>query len=110
MEDLSLRDAPCPLPLKPEHLPESTVRWIVSLPIACWPLHLFIHYPKIGNALAILWGNRQATQQYFDDLMVDHRGTRQGFPKEVFDDLMRLQNLLNSQHERVVPPRVQAQH
>lgn len=78
-----------------EQLPSTTVRWIVGLPAAYRPLHLFKYYPKIGNALALIWNDPKATQEFFDGLMVDHRGGRQGFPKEVFDDLMRLQDLLN---------------
>lgn len=75
-------------------LPRETVRWIASLPAEARPLHLFMHYPKIGNRLALLWANPQDAQALFDDLLLDHRGDRQGFPKEVFDDLMRLQKLL----------------
>ncbi|TAK85254.1 MAG: hypothetical protein EPO01_10920 [Aquabacterium sp.] len=78
-----------------EPLPAHTVQWIVSLPAAARPLHLFMHYPKLGNRLALLWENTGDAQRFFDELLMDTRGTRQGFPKEVFEDLMRLQHLLN---------------
>lgn len=78
-----------------EQLPAHTVQWIVSLPAAARPLHLFMHYPKLGNKLAMLWENTGDAQRFFDEMLMDTRGTRQGFPKEVFDDLMRLQHLLN---------------
>lgn len=78
-----------------EQLPPETVRWIVSLPAAARPLHLFLHYPKLGNRLALLWDNTADAQNFFNELLMDMRGGRQGFPQEVFDDLMRLQHLLN---------------
>lgn len=77
-----------------QDLPTETVRWALTLPIENRPLFILTHYPKIANKLAGIWSDRTSVQAYFDDLMLDHRGDRAGFPREAFDDLMRLQQLL----------------
>lgn len=82
--------APAPA-VAADPLPRQTVRWIVSLPAEARPLHLFKLYPHIGNRLAEYWADPVLAQNFFDQLLMDNRGGRQGFPKEVFDDLMRLQ-------------------
>lgn len=77
-----------------QELPTETVRWALTLPTENRPLFILTHYPKIANKLAEIWSDRASVQSYFDDLMLDHRGDRAGFPREAFDDLMRLQQLL----------------
>lgn len=78
----------------PQELPTDTVRWALSLPAENRPLFLLTHYPKIAIKLASVWSDRTSVQSYFDELMLDHRGDRAGFPREAFDDLMKLQQLL----------------
>lgn len=85
-------------PQAPEELPPATIQWIISLPALVRPLYLTKSYPKIANKLAVLWPNAEITQQYFNDLLMDKRGGRQGFPREVFDDLMRLLQHFNKLH------------
>ena len=53
-----------------EQLPAETVRWIVGLPAAARPLHLFLHYPKLGNKLALLWENTNDAQSFFNELLM----------------------------------------
>jgi len=77
-----------------QELPTTTVRWALTLPTENRPLFLLTHYPKIANKLAEIWSNRASVQRCLDDLMLDHRGDRAGFPQEAFNDLMRLQQLL----------------
>jgi hypothetical protein len=77
-----------------QDLPTGTVRWALTLPAENRPLFLLTHYPKIANKLAEIWSDRGCVQSYFDELMLDHRGDRAGFPQEAFNDLMRLQQLL----------------
>lgn len=85
-------------PQAPEELPPATIQWIISLPALCRPLYLTKSFPKIANKLALLWPDRELTQNYFNDLLMDTRGGRQGFPREVFDDLMRLLQHFNKLH------------
>lgn len=77
-----------------QELPTGTVRWALTLPTENRPLFILTHYPKIANKLAEIWSDRACVQAYFDELMLDHRGDRAGFPQEAFNDLMRLQQLL----------------
>lgn len=77
-----------------QELPTDTVRWALTLPTENRPLFILTNYPKIANKLAEIWSDRASVQTYFDDLMLDHRGDRAGFPREAFEDLMRLQQLL----------------
>jgi hypothetical protein len=77
-----------------QELPTDTVRWALTLPAENRPLFILTNYPKIANKLAEIWSDRTSVQAYFDELMLDHRGDRAGFPSEAFQDLMRLQQLL----------------
>jgi hypothetical protein len=65
----------------------STVRWVASLPAAVQPLALLQQFPRIANRLALAWHDQEATAECFDDLLVDRRGGRQGFPPDVQREL-----------------------
>lgn len=74
-----------------EPLP-STVRWAAMLPSEVRPLALLRRYPRIANLLARQWKDSLECQRYFDDLLIDRRGGRRGFPIEVLADLLALNN------------------
>lgn len=57
---------------------------------AKYPYVLQERYMRILNRISDLWGNPDL-DGYFEDLLIDRRGGRQGFPKEVLNDIMRLQ-------------------
>jgi len=67
-----------------------TVAWVASLPAEVRPIQLLRDYGRVANLLASMWGDREATYRYFDDLLVDKRGNRQGFPPRVAAELARL--------------------
>jgi len=46
--------------------------------------------PRIANALARLWHDSVELQVYLDDLLVDRRRGRRGFPPEIYNELMIL--------------------
>ena len=46
-------------------------------------------FARIAKAITTLWGDK-ACDQYFDKLIVDDRGNRQGFPREVLSAIMKL--------------------
>ncbi len=46
-------------------------------------------FPDIAEKITRLWGSSELNQ-FFDSLMFDERGTRQGFPGAVFSALMRI--------------------
>ena len=65
-------------------------RWNESLPSAVKPHELIARYPRIANLLALQWNDASARAAYFDELLVDNRGGRQGFPPPVLTELLRL--------------------
>jgi len=70
-------------------LPTST-KWIESLPVEQRPTALIAQFPRIVNLLALEWRKPAACRAYFDELLIDHRGNRKGFPPDVHEDLQKL--------------------
>ena len=79
-------------PPPPEHLLPTSEVWLDLLPPAAFPGALATHYPRIVNLIAMLWGQRIACSAYFDELIIDRRGGRQGFPAAVRHDLLVLRD------------------
>jgi hypothetical protein len=67
-----------------------TVNWVSALPADTRPNALLAKYPRIANLIAVLWQDRNSLLRYMDDLLVDKRGHRQGFPLEVLRELLAL--------------------
>jgi hypothetical protein len=67
-----------------------TFTWIAKLPHDVQPIELLRSYPRIANLIASAWEDREATYQYFDELLHDRRGSRKGFPPEVMAELLAL--------------------
>ena len=61
-----------------------------TLPGDVYPQALVDQYPRIANAIAELRFDKEKLDNYFQSLLNDSRGGRQGFP---FAVLMNLQNL-----------------
>ena len=74
----------------------ATLRWIVSLPAAVQPLTLLQQFPRIANRLAQAWSDEATLSECFDDLLVDQRGGRQGFPPAVRRDLSLLREYIGT--------------
>ena len=70
-------------------LPQST-RWLVALPPEVPTHSLAMRYPRIVNLIASQWDDRHGASKLFDDLLMDRRGGRAGFPPSVRHDLLRL--------------------
>jgi hypothetical protein len=64
--------------------------WADALPQALRPHALCIRYPRSANRLALCWADPTLTDRFFAGLLVDNRGGRGGFPREVADELTRL--------------------
>src|SRR4030095_14255432 len=60
-------------------LPSSLI-WLRSVPEQVRPVALATRYGRIVNVLAQHWNDPSACSAYFDDLLIDRRGNRQGFP------------------------------
>jgi hypothetical protein len=65
--------------------------WVQQLPPEVRPRQLVIQYARIANKLASLWPQPIACEKYLNELMIDERGDRQGFPAEVALELAALQ-------------------
>lgn len=80
------------LPPNPEdlQLQEATLRWIASLPQNVRPWELARQFPRVANKLAKVWGQKAGRERELEDLLIDKRGSRQGFPVLVATEIMAL--------------------
>jgi hypothetical protein len=101
------RNEPEPVKTAPVHLRKAkplesllprTANWIAALPQDAQPHHLAKQFARIANELCATWDHPAECRRYLDDLMVDKRGTRKGFPAEVIGDLLRLRRLYVEQY------------
>ena len=76
-----------------ETLSSEAHAWVRQLPVPARPLELCNVYPRVANRIARYWNDLAMTDAVFDDLQVDHRGGRKGFPAPVAVELVRLQAL-----------------
>ena len=67
-----------------------TVLWADDLPTKLRPNELILHYPRVANRLALCWNDRVLSNRLFEDLLLDKRGGRKGFPPLVRAELIRL--------------------
>jgi hypothetical protein len=67
-------------------------RWFEHLPNDIVPVALATQFPRIVNLVAMQWEDRRACPAFFEELLMDRRGGRRGFPAEVRRDLSRLRN------------------
>jgi len=68
-----------------ETLLPTTARWIAGLPLR--PVAIATTFGRIANTLTSLWTRPDALRAYLNDLLVDKRGGRQGFPINVLGEL-----------------------
>jgi hypothetical protein len=75
-----------------------TTQWAATLPASVVPHALVSKFPRICNLLAVLWQDPGSLRRYLDDLLVDRRGTRQGFPVEILRELFALRAYYEELH------------
>ena len=73
-----------------EPLLDVTRAWLASLPEDVRPIELSRQFPRIANRLRYLWKQVARCEEYLDDLLVDRRGTRKGFPPKITQELEAL--------------------
>jgi hypothetical protein len=71
-------------------LSAETVAFLSSLDQSVRPYQLAVRFPRIVNNLARLWEQPAKLDRYLDDLLVDTRGNRQGFPMRILTELVAL--------------------
>ena len=91
------RDARQPPDPATQVLTPAALKWLAQLPREVRPLELFHTYPRIANQLAALAGQQgypTPVTLFLADLLIDKRGSRQGFPGGIAQELSRLQEHL----------------
>ena len=63
---------------------------LASLHESLRPHELIARFPRIMNKLALMWKRPRHLDRYFDELLIDTRGERQGFPMKVLLELTSL--------------------
>ena len=79
-----------------EALAPETIKWLAGLPANVRPKLLPIQFARIANALARKWASVDGCLAYFDDLLIDRRGNRRGFPIGILIELAALKNYFES--------------
>ena len=74
-----------------------TVRWANEFPRDRQPNLLLERYPHVANRLALCWADKALAERLFEDLLVDKRGGRKGFPSAVRAELLHLHWELHAQ-------------
>ena len=68
----------------------STIDWLVRLPRIVRPTALSEQYPRIANALAHAWPDRQHCDELLASLCADQRNRRKGFAPAIKLEINRL--------------------
>jgi len=85
-----------------EPLKEETAKWLLGMPPQLRPIHLPQAYPRIINRLCDLWTEADMCERYFEELLVDRRGRRKGFPEPVQAEIKVLRQLHKKGPEHTV--------
>jgi hypothetical protein len=70
----------------------STQKWFDAIPRRVQPHALCDFYPRVANFVAAMWEDTESLKAYFEELLVDRRRGRRGFPQDVFNDLCGLRD------------------
>ena len=79
----------------------ATFRWVESFPEAVRPIALMQRFPRIANLLARAWNDSARLHRQFESLLTDHRPGRQGFPPEVYNELLMLRDLAEGRYPAI---------
>jgi hypothetical protein len=82
--------ARAPQPPVPEALSPIASAWMRALPARLRPLQMCNAYPRIANRIAGAWGDTEITDGVFNELLLDRRGGRKGFPPAIATEILRL--------------------
>src|SRR5574341_560488 len=73
-----------------QHLSDQARALMSTLDESLRPMLLAARYPRIPNNVAELWRRPTLMDRYFDELLLDNRGNRQGFPLGILLELTAL--------------------
>lgn len=71
-------------------LSEQAERWLLALPDAVRPTGLAASHPRVVNRMCQYWRRPTEMDRYFEDLLTDRRGGRQGFPFNIANEIASL--------------------
>jgi hypothetical protein len=71
-------------------LNRSAVTWLHDLPTSVRPREAPVRFPRILNRLARFWDTPAMIETVFDELLVDRRVGRKGFPPEILAEIRAL--------------------
>ncbi|MBK9243903.1 MAG: hypothetical protein IPM30_03445 [Burkholderiales bacterium] len=80
----------------PVALADSAAQWLQQLPQHVRPLQTAAQFAHVVNTLAGVWNTPQKCRDYLDQLLLDLRGSRRGFPKAVASELATLKDYYDS--------------
>jgi hypothetical protein len=76
----------------------ATQRWLRMLAPDVKPQAFASQFPRLANHIAADWGSPGACRSFMYRLLVDQRGGRRGFPKDVLNDILALRTLYAEIH------------
>ena len=79
-------------PQKEETLSAAAEGWLTNLPDDIRPKLVQEQYPRLVNKMASLWKHPDEFVQYMDELLVDKRGDRSGFPMTIALELATIKD------------------
>jgi hypothetical protein len=65
-------------------------QWLSTLPVEVLPEFLVVRFPRIVNKIAANWNLKFNVNKYLDELTIKQREDRQGFPDDVFRELLKI--------------------
>jgi hypothetical protein len=83
-----------------EPLSDEASAWIAELPESVRPRQLALRYARLVNRLCKVWPNPAQCERLLDELMIDRRGGRKGFPLPVANELATLREHYLRLHRR----------
>jgi hypothetical protein len=75
-------------------LDDEAVTWLAHLPARLQPRQTARQFPRVVNRLARVWSKTYERMGVIEEMLFDTRHGRQGFPKEVLDELHTLRKAL----------------
>jgi hypothetical protein len=72
----------------------ASTQWVLALPREIRPMELMRRYSRIANLLCDTWEDAESALHLLEDLVLDRRGGRQGFPRAVAVELQALRDHL----------------
>ena len=75
-----------------ETLTDETTVWMSEMPESVQPRQLALRYARLANRLCKVWTEPLKCERLLDDLMMDRRGGRKGFPLHVANELATLRD------------------